>query len=334
MKQFRRLGVLAVLLILGLSLSACGDGEQTGNGEEEVYTLTAYSAFAENNIHNDGLWRLQEKVEEKSDGRLKIVWGGGPEAIPTFQLVESVKSGMADIAWTGHTFCVSHVPVAEGGKLTQLNGPEERESGAFAFWEKVYKDKLNAVYIGRGTPGLPYHLYMNVPIQKVEDFKGLTIRVTPAYQAFVTALGAETVTTDPGEVYNALERGVVQGYGWPAIGITDFGWEEVTKYVIDPGFYQVDCITLVSGNAWERLPADLQEILKESMAEVEDESEALVENWIKEDRSIIQERGVEVITLSTQEAEKYLNIAYEAAWEQVIKNDPELGPQLRELISK
>ena len=41
------------------------------------------------------------------------------------------------------------------------------------------------------------------------------------------------------EVYTALERGVVQGYGWPLWGINDFGWEKLTKIRIDPGFYNV-----------------------------------------------------------------------------------------------
>ncbi len=43
--------------------------------------------------------------------------------------------------------------------------------------------------------------------------------------------------TAPGEVYTALERGVVDGYGWPITGIFDLGWHEKTKYRVDPGFY-------------------------------------------------------------------------------------------------
>ena len=50
-------------------------------------------------------------------------------------------------------------------------------------------------------------------------------------------LGANVVTTPPGEVYTALERGVVDGYGWPILGIFDLGWQEKTKYRVDPGFY-------------------------------------------------------------------------------------------------
>ena len=47
---------------------------------------------------------------------------------------------------------------------------------------------------------MTYNLYTTVPIKGIDDFKGLTIRVTPAYKAFVEALGAAPVATDPGEV--------------------------------------------------------------------------------------------------------------------------------------
>jgi TRAP-type C4-dicarboxylate transport system substrate-binding protein len=48
------------------------------------------------------------------------------------------------------------------------------------------------------------------------------------------------VTTPPGEVYTALERNVVDGYGWPIGGIFDLNWQEKTKYRVDPGFYDAE----------------------------------------------------------------------------------------------
>ena len=46
--------------------------------------------------------------------------------------------------------------------------------------------------------------------------------------------------TAPGEVYTALERGVVDGYGWPIGGIFDLNWHERTKFRVDPGFYDAE----------------------------------------------------------------------------------------------
>jgi TRAP-type C4-dicarboxylate transport system substrate-binding protein len=302
--------------------------------QEKAVTLKAVSAFPQNNRMNNAFWMLQKKVKEESKGKLEINWGGGPEAIPTFQLVEAIRNGVVDLAWTAHTFNVAQLAVAEGAKLSKLTPLDERKKGVFDFYQKAYQSKLNAYFLGRGTPGLTYNLYTTVPVKSMSDFKGMTIRVTPAYKAFVEALGAAPVTTDPGEVFNALQRKMVQGYGWPSLGISDFGWDEVTKFVIEPAFYQVDVIALVHINAWNKLSKDLQDVLNVSIQEVEREAYEHFRKLISQDREKIKQKGVQEVMLSREEGEKYLQTAYEASWKEVLKKDAQSGAQLRELLGK
>ena len=292
------------------------------------------SAWAQNNKMNDALWMLQKKVKERSNGDLEITWGGGPEAIPAFQLVEALRNGVVDLAWTAHTYNVAQLPVVEGAKLSKLTPEQERQKGVFAFYQDVYQKKLNAHYLGRGTPGLTYNLYTTVPVKSLDDFKGLTVRVTPAYKAFVEAMGAAPVATDPGEVFTALERNMVKGYGWPSLGISDFGWDAVTKFIIEPAFYQVDVMVIANINAWNKLPKNLQNVLTASMQEVEKEAYHHFGKLIKEDRENLKKKGLQELTLSAAESEKYLQTAYEASWKEVLKKDPQMGPQLRDLLSK
>jgi TRAP-type C4-dicarboxylate transport system substrate-binding protein len=127
---------------------------------------------------------------------------------------------------------------------------------------------------------------------------------------------------------------MVQGYGWPSLGISDFGWDEVTKFVIEPAFYQVDVATLVHTNAWNKLPKDLQDVLSASMQEVEREAYEHFRKLISQDRERIKKRGVQEVNLSKEESEKYLQTAYEASWKEVLKKDPQGGAQLRDLLSK
>ena len=296
--------------------------------------LKVVSAWAQNNKMNDALWMLQKKVKEKSNGDLEITWGGGPEAIPAFQLVEALRNGVVDLAWTAHTYNVAQLPVVEGAKLSKLTPAQEREKGVFAFYQDVYQKKLNAYYLGRGTPGLTYNLYTTVPVKSLADFKGLSIRVTPAYKAFVEAMGAAPVATDPGEVFTALERNMVKGYGWPSLGISDFGWDAVTKFIIEPAFYQVDVMVIANINAWNKLPKNLQDVLNASMQEVEKEAYQHFGKLISEDRENLKKKGVQEIKLPADEAAKYLETAYEASWKEVLKKDPQMGPQLRDLLSK
>lgn len=322
------IGFSSVLIIFVL-----GFGSSPGQAADKA-TLKVVSAWPQNNKMNDALRMLQKKVTEKSNGMLEIAWAGGPEAIPAFQLVEALRNNVVDVAWTAHTYNVTQVPVVEGAKLSRITPWKEREIGVFDFYANVYKKQLNAQYLGRGTPGLTYNLYTTVPVATLADFKGMPIRVTPAYKAFVEALGAAPVATDPGEVHSALDRKMVKGYGWPSLGISDFGWDEVTKFVIEPAFYQVDVMAFININAWNRLSKDLQDLLSASVQEAEKEAYDHFKKLISEDREKITKKGIQEIKLQKEEADKYLQTAYDASWKEVIKKDPQQGPQLRDLLSK
>src|SRR3981081_4748461 len=102
-----------------------------------------------------------------------------------------------------------------------------------------------AMSLARNRDKLPFMLIQNKPIDKA-DLTGLKLRITPVYRDFFQALGATVVQTAPGEVYTALERGVGDGYGWPIPGIFDLGWQEKTKYRVDPGFYSAEVSILVN----------------------------------------------------------------------------------------
>jgi TRAP-type C4-dicarboxylate transport system substrate-binding protein len=328
---FRLTGIVILAAVL-FSWGVGGPGAVFA--AENPVTLKVVTAWAKNNKMNDALWVLQAKVKEATKGKVEIVYGGGPEAIPAFQLVEALRNGVVDMAWTAHTYNVSQLPVVEGAKLSNLTPSEERSKGVHEFYQKAYKDKLNAYYFGKGTPGLTFNLYTTEPVKTLADFKGMTIRVTPAYKAFVETLGAAPVTTDPGEVYTALERKMVKGYGWPSLGIGDFGWDTVTKHVVEPAFYQVDVIALVNMNAWNKVPPELQKVITACMQETEIEAQKHFEKLIKEDRGKITAKGVQEARLSPEESKKFLEMAYESAWKEVLKKDAEGGQKLRALVAK
>lgn len=324
--------VAAVLAMFAVWLVSWHGDANAASGKP--VTLKVVSAWAQNNKMNDALWMLQKKVKEKSQGGLELTFTGGPEAIPSFQLVEALRNGVVDVAWTAHTYNVAQLPIVEGAKLSTLPPWKEREKGVSDFYQKAYQSKLNTYYLGKGTPGLTYSLYTTIPVKSLSDFKGVPIRVTPAYKSFVEALGASPVATDPGEVYSALEKNMVKGYGWPSLGISDFGWDEVTKFVIDPPFYQVDVIALFNINSWNKLPKDLQGVLNGAMQEVEKEAYDHFGKLISQDRDKIKKKGVKEIKFTGKEAETYLQTAYDAAWKDVVKKEPQSGPQLRDLLTK
>ncbi len=332
MRATRNILGVTMAIFLAAAWGAGPAGDPAMAADKTV--LKVVSAWGKNNKMNDALWILQAKAKEGSQGRLELNFVGGPETIPAFQLVEALRNGVVDIAWTAHTYNVAQVPVVEGAKLSALSPAAERARGVHDFYRQVYLEKLNAVYLGKGTPGLTYNLYAAEPVRSIADFKGMAVRVTPAYKAFVEALGAAPVTTDPGEVYTALERKMVKAYGWPSLGISDFGWDSVTRVVIEPAFYQVDVIALVNSTAWAKLPQQLQETLAAAMQATEAEAEKHFAQLIQEDRRQLIAKGVKEVKLAGDESRRYLETAYDAAWKEVLRKDEPGGRKLRELFAK
>lgn len=168
----------------------------------------------------------------------------------------------------------------------------------------------------------------------MDEFKGLKIRVMPLYIPFVKALGAAPVTLPVTELYTALERGVVDGFMFIDWGISSWGWQEVVKYKIHPAVFQQETATLVNMDYWNKLPNDLQDLLMDTFADFEYVSSAVLLEIRTEEWQVCEKAGMTLINLPLEDAKKFRKIAYDATWQVVIKDSPDFGPKLRELLTK
>ncbi|MSQ71511.1 MAG: C4-dicarboxylate ABC transporter substrate-binding protein [Betaproteobacteria bacterium] len=300
-------------------------------GAQEV-SLRAVSAFPEGQYYTKRFLDWIEKVNADGKGVAKIQFVGGPRAIPSFEQGNALKTGVVDVALIPGPYYTNLMPEADILKLSQLTIAEMRKNGAMDYINKVWNTKANLYYLASMVDYTPFHLYLNKKLDK-PDLSGMKIRSTPIYRDFFVALGAAVITTPPGEVYTALERGVVDGYGWPVHGIFDFGWEKMTKYRYDPGFYSADLSVLVNWDVWKKLTPKQRDFLTRHGQAMEAEAPFWKEynaNDVKRQR----ESGVEVITFTGENARKYLNTAYEVGWAEALKRSPEHAAALRKLISK
>lgn len=274
-----------------------------------------------------------DTVQQETRKETRFIFVGGPEAIPPFEQIEAVRSGVVDIALLPAAYFVPQLPEADAMKLSRHSPMEERKRGLFAFYRELMARKLNVIYLGKVAGGVRYHLYLRKPLSS-PDLKGLKIRVTPIYEPFVRALGGVGVTTAPGEVYVALERAIVDGFGWPAIGIHEMGWEEVVRYIIEPGFYQTDVCVLMNKKSWENLPPGEQRLIERVMERTERESYDLSRKLAQQERQLLSSRGIKVIEFKDRERTFYLDTAYRAGWEKVLAKNPFTGARLKKLMEQ
>jgi TRAP-type C4-dicarboxylate transport system substrate-binding protein len=311
-----------VLLAILAALTASAAGAQ------EV-TLRAVSAFAEKTLFARNFERFIDRVNETGKGQVKINYIGGPRAMPPFEVGNAVRTKVVDIANVPGAFYSNLMPEAEAAKLLSKPMSEQRANGTWQLLNQIHNQKVNAQYLARQFHNVPFHIYLTKKIDKV-DFTGLKIRVTPIYRDIVDALGGTAITTAPGEVYTALERGVVDGYGWPILGIFDFGWEKVTKYRMEPSFYAAEVNVLVNLDAYKGLTAAQRKVLDDAALWLEGlDSESVAA--IAAERERQAKAGIQAIDFGPAAAKAFIDKANDVAWQAVIRRAPENGPKLRQL---
>jgi TRAP-type C4-dicarboxylate transport system substrate-binding protein len=299
----------------------------------EEITLRAVTAFAEKTTYSRPFEKFIERVNADGKGIVQINYIGGPKAMPPFEVGNAVKTGVVDIGNTTGAFTTNVMPESDAWKLTERPMSELRKNGGYDYMAKLYAEKMNAIFLARLVDNNPFHLYLNKPIS-TPDLAGLKIRITPVYRDFFQALGATVVQTPPGEVYTSLERGVVDGYGWPITGIFDLGWHEKTKYRVDPGFYTAEVSVLVNKTTWDKLSDAQKAVLRKAadLGEAEAAAEFSAEN--AKDTKRQADAGIQTIKFDDAAAGAYRAKAYEAGWAGIIKQSPEHGPKLREYFSR
>jgi TRAP-type C4-dicarboxylate transport system substrate-binding protein len=296
-------------------------------------TLKAITAFAENTTYSRPFERFINRVNQGGKGLVQINYIGGPKAMPPFEVGNALKGGVVDIANSTGAFYTNVMPESDAWKLTERPMSELRKNGGYDYMAAIYAQKMNAIFLARLVDNNPFHLYLNKPIS-TPDLTGFKIRITPVYRDFFQALGATVVQTAPGEVYTALERGVVDGYGWPITGVFDLGWNEKTKYRVDPGFYTAEVSVLVNKASWDKLTDAQRNVLRKA-AEA-GEAEAFAEFAAENEKEAKRQAagGIQVIKLEGAAADTYLAKAYQAGWDGIIRQSAEHGPKLKEFFSK
>jgi TRAP-type C4-dicarboxylate transport system substrate-binding protein len=275
----------------------------------------------------------EQMVAKKYPGELKIQYVGGPEAVKTSDQVQALQRGMVDICYTTNAYYVSLLPEVDAMKLSEFNPMEERARGVMAYWNDLHEKRLKIHFLGRLGHDQKFYLYLTKPI-KSADLTGLNIRVSPMYLQVIKGLGGNPIVIPVTELYVALERNVVDGYCMVTVGIRDWGWQKLTKYIVDVPFYRGPNPILVNLNTWNKLPKKFQDLMTEAAIEAEKKAVARFEDLQKQERPLLIKEGIQVITLPPAEKEKFLKVAFDEGWKDVIEKCPKTGPELKKLLTK
>jgi TRAP-type C4-dicarboxylate transport system substrate-binding protein len=324
---------LSICMFLGASLF------NVTQAEAKKITIKAISAWDQKHTGVAGdylpyIKHANEMLRAKYPGEVEIKYIGGPEAIPMRDQPEALRAGTVDMYYGTAAYYAGIAPAANCTKLSQLTSQEEKHVGADAVFDEMHRKLLNATYLGALGSQLPFQLYTVKKVTSVDQLKGLKIRTSPMYVDFLKALGATPISTSPGDVYQALERGVVDGFMWPLFSIRGYGWHEVSKYVVGPPFYKVSHPLLMNAKKWDGLPKHIQEVLMEALRLEVIAIDARTTEEIETEYVELKKAGMEIIEFSPADTKKYLDMAYDEGWKGQLKMEQDYTNKLRKLLTK
>lgn len=324
--------LLKLLLIGAVVLS------MVSTAEAKKITIKAVTAWPKSvwevGNFNKFMEMVKENVEKKFPGELEIQYLGGPEVIPNQEQVEAARMGVVDMVFTTDGYYVSAVPEINALSVSMLDGWEEREKGVNAFLDKLHQEKINCVYLGRLGHNLPFTIYLTKSAKGLDDLKGLKIRCSPTLIGFLKKIGANPVVIPPPEVYTALERGVVDGFTWPGGLIKDWGWDKMTKGVVQPGVYNGANVIVVNKKKWEEMPQPLQKLLIETLDQAARFAKQRSLDLLSKEKESLKAMGVQYIELPPAEAKVLADAAYSALWDVILEKSPVNGAKLKEMVTR
>lgn len=328
--RFRQFTLFLVILVVALSmLPAFGFAKEWKIKLSHVLAPTSDYQFM--------AIRFAELMDRKTNGQVKI------SVYPAGQLgservaFEQLQMGAQDMAisgtpvlsaWfpEGQVFDLPYLVQTRDQGLALLNGP------IGDWWRETLRQRTGVRSLGFLDYGFRQVYNKKLPIKTPDDLKGLKLRVleNPTYIATYRAFGVKATPMAYGEVYTALQQGVIDGGEANAQGFVHDKFFEVAKFFSYTSATYNPITFLINDSLYQSFPADIQKAIDEAA------KEALA--YQKEVARKLEDEAVEKmkkagVTITYPELEPFIKIVRPAVWNEMMGRIPN-GKSLIERVSK
>ena len=257
---------LVVALVLCFSLLPL-----TASAAEE-YNLIVVNHDASTSMCEEYIETLCNQISEASEGRITFTFNPGGSLLGATETMDGVKDGMADICWSCTSFFGGRFPISEFINLCG-NGITSARMGTDVY--KTMYERIPEVQkeLGDWIP-IALHSCAYAPISTIktkietqEDFKGLQLRAAGTVAAkYVEALGATPITMPTSDVYEAVSKGVIDGFCNDWHNIDCFKLYEPIDYCLKLPVNFTSCFVMMNKDVYNGMPDDLKAIIDQFAA--------------------------------------------------------------------
>lgn len=319
--------VLATFSFVGYKGQACAEAQ---------IKIVAAHVLAPTHHYQAGFEKMKEIIERKTDGKITMEIYHSAALGEEEEEIEALQMGTIDITTVSAAPLTGFVKEYMACDLPfTFATPQE----AFNFYDGEIGQLLFRKIESLGLLGLAWwdNGFRNFtnrvrPITSPNDMKGLKIRTmnSPVHMASVKALGASPVPIPFGELYTALQQGVVDGQENPIVNIYTSRFYEVQKYcTLSRHFYDPSPL-FISAKTWGKLSDEQKEIVGEASIEARDYMRNVGIELEAEMIEKLRSGGMEVTELTPEQVG-----AFRDATKDVYKDfEPEIGKEFLDKFYK
>lgn len=270
---------IALVLVFALAFTV------TSVAKPQKYVIRVGIGLNDKSAQYASLKYFKELVEKNSGGRIEVQLYHSSQLGDDREMMEALQMGTQEMT------CPSTAPIAgfvNDFKVFDLPFLFPSEEAADYVLDSEVGQKLLKKLENVGIVGLAYwengyrHLTNSKrPVRTPADLKGLKIRTmeNPIHLATFRILGANPTPMAFGELFSAMQQGVVDGQEnpWGTIYLQKF--YEVQKYATDTGHFYSPFVLMISKVFWDKLPADLQKVIKDAAIQARDHNRKLNREW-------------------------------------------------------
>jgi TRAP-type C4-dicarboxylate transport system substrate-binding protein len=258
----------------------------------------------------DVLEPLGKEIEKKSGGKVAVrVFAGNSPFGKVENQADQVKQGVVDLA-----FGLNGIPRGRYLRTSIMEMPfvaESAESASRALWamragslaEDWKEFKLAGLHCH--NPGL-FHT-RDKSLKDIHDVKGLRMRApNPPTQSLLAFLGATPVGMPPGQVYENLDKGVIDGAVFPWDAIKGFRLENSLKHHLDARVYTSCFYLVMNPKRFEALPAEVKKAIDSSIGDpLVARFGGLWDKWDQAGLDAVKPLNHEIVSVSKETREKW-----------------------------
>ena len=321
-KGFKSLSLSLVLVLIVAALAGCGvqkpvqsptneeskkeetKKKETNKSEPEITLVYAEVNSLDTIVGQTGT-AFKEKVEELSNGKIKI-------DVQASGVLGSENDVLDTMLGGGGTIDISRISAfaltSYGGEKSKLLSIPYTFVNREHFWNFATSDLAPEFLLephenGSGVRGLFYgeegfrHFFTVKPVNSLEDLKGMKLRVSndPIMNGMVEGLNASPTVVSFGELYSALQTGVVDGAEQPVANYKSNAFQEVAPNLILDGHTLGAIQVIITDEAWDKLTEEQQNILVEAGKYASEFNRKISEEAEKKVLDELKEEGINIV---------------------------------------